>query len=266
MRLAVFCFLLLRMCGADLSADALVAHHGGVVVGVGDRAVEVVASSDGAVESWVVDGEGTPIVASPDPITLTLTAEGGARTPVVVVWDPLSSSYKAMAPVPIVPGPVDVQIVVAGEPRGGHADTIVVIPMMAAAPSTTVVVETPRPHGRVAFERPSSPSVVVEAPSRPGVVVVAPQPPPPPGVVFLGPPPPPGVVVVAPRPPSPPGVVFVAPRPPPRPGVVVVAPGPPGVVVYGDDRGHHDHGRHLGEYAHGHEDHGHGGHGGHGRH
>lgn len=234
---------LARVCAPELAPAALAAHHGGVVVATDDRAVEVSVAGN-SVEAWVVDADGVPIEASADPITITVQAETGP-TPVVVVWDPVTHSYKGTAPTPVVAGPVEVTVVVAGEPRVGRVETIVIVPAAAAPPTTTVVVEGP-----------SRPSVVVERPSRPGVTVVAPDPRP---SVVVVPPSPPGVVIVPPRPP---GVVIAPPRPP---GIVVVPPSP-GVVVIDRDRDdrhdedhhsdeHHDHGRHRG----------HGGGRGHGR-
>lgn len=246
----LFVALLARVCAAELAPAALAAHHGGTVIAAEDRAVEVVLSGP-SVEAWVVDAQGIPLEATTDPITVTVQAETGP-TPVVVVWDATSRSYRGTAPAPVVAGPVEVSIVVAGTPRIGRVDTIVVVPA-AAAPPTTVVVEGRSPDVRV--ERPGRAEVTVVAPERPSVVVAPPSPP---GVVVVAPSPP-AVVVAPPRPsvvvvpPRPPGVVVVPPSPP---GVVVVPPRPGTVVIEGD-RPRGDRGRHLG--------HGRGGGGGHGR-
>lgn len=240
MRALLLTALLLRICAAELAPAALAAHHAGTVVVADDHAVEVSVAGD-VVEAWVVDSTGVPIEASTEPLTITVQLETGPA-PVVVVWDATSHSYKGTAPAPVIAGPVEVNVVVAGEARVGRVETIVVV---AAPPSTvvvggapSVVVEGSRPH--VTVEGPRGPDVVIVPPSRPGVVIEAPR----------GP-----SVVIAP--PSPPGIVIVPPSPP---GIVVVPPSPPGVRVHVDD-GHHDHGRHIGGGHGGGRGHG-GGHGG----
>lgn len=203
--------LLLRVCGG-LGSDALVAHHGGVVVPFDAHAVEVVARSDGDVEAWVVDGDAVIVPSQ----TLVVVVQGPeAPQEVSLVWDPGTSSYKGRAPAPVVEGALDVRLVIEGAPVTARVERIVVA---APAPSTTIVVGAPpsvtvtptvgaRVETRVETGRPS---VVVVPPSPPSIVVAPPRP-----SVVIVPPSPPSVVI---RPPSPPGVVVVG----PRPGVVVV--------------------------------------------
>lgn len=226
--LLLISLLFLRVCGADLGPNALVAHHGGVVVPFESHAVEVVARSDGEVEAWVVDGEAT-LVPSQTVVVVVPTAT--APQEVTLAWDPATSSYKGRAPEPVVEGAIDVRLTIVGAaPVTARAEHIVI-----AAPAPTVVISAP-------------PSVTVVAPERPRVEVSAPRArvevsAPSPTVVVS--PPRPGVVVV---PPSPPGIVIVPPSPP---GVVVVPPRP-GVVI------EHDRGRHRG-HGRGHDHHDHGG-------
>lgn len=225
--------LLLRVCGADLSTDALVAHHGGVVVPLETHAVEVVARSDGDVEAWVVDAEAVAVPSQ----NLVVVVPGPAPQEVTLAWDPGSASYKGRAPEPVVEGAVEVRLVIDGAPRIARADHIIIAApaapvVVAAPPSVTATVEVAAPRPSVRVEAPRGPEVVVVEPARPTVVVAPPMPP---GVVVVGPRAP-TVVVAPPRPPS---VVVVPPRPP---GVVVVPPHPPGVRVE-VEHGHHGHGR-----------------------
>src|SRR5690349_1681865 len=125
MRALLLSAILLRVCAPELAPAALAAHHGGTVVAVDDRAVGVHVAG-AAVEARVVDADGVPIEASADPITVTVQLETGPA-PVVVAWDPVTLSYKGTAPAVVVPGPVEVSVVVAGEPRIGHVDTIIVV-------------------------------------------------------------------------------------------------------------------------------------------
>lgn len=214
--------LFLRVCGADLGPNALVAHHGGVVVPFESHAVEVVARSDGAVEAWVVDGEATVV---PNQTVVVVVPTAAAPQEVTLAWDPVTTSYKGRAPEPVVEGAIDVRLTIVGAaPVTARVEHIVIAApaptvVISAPPSVTVVAPDPRPRTRVEVRAPS-PTVVV-SPPRPGVVIV---------------------------PPSPPGIVIVPPAPP---GVVVVAPHP-GVVL------EHDRGRHRG-HGRGHDRHDHGG-------
>jgi hypothetical protein len=226
-------FALLYMCGSEPPLPA--AEHGGLVVSVGAQPLELVTHADGAVEAYPL-GEST----ARGPTTSVIVHVPGADStvhPVVLGWDEPSGKFIGQAPVAPVPGPISVDVVIAGAPQHAEAPVFVVLapvaPVIAAPPPpATVHVEAHAPRVEV-----HGPRVEVVEPARPGIVVVPPAPPRP---VVVVPPPPPGPVVVVP------GI------PPP----VVYAPGPPrpGVVVIEGDRdrhvdehgGHWDHGRHGG--------------------
>jgi len=212
--------LLLRVCGADLGPNALVAHHGGVVVPFESHAVEVIARSDGDVEAWVVDGEATPV---PGQTVVVVVPTASAPREVTLAWDPTTTSYKGRAPEPVIEGGIDVRLTIVGAAEV----TARVEHIIIAAPAPTVVIAAPP---SVTVVAPASRRVEVSAP-RPRVEVTAPSP-----TVVVVSPPRPGVVIV---PPSPPGVVIMAPSPP----GVMVAPHR-GVVV------EHDRGRHRGHDRH----------------
>lgn len=101
--------------------------HGGTVVAAGPHPVEVVAHRSGEVYAHVL-GDAPP----PRDVELTVGVPLRGRAtprPVRLRWDPRESRYEGrVRRLEIVPGPVDVTLVVAGVVYVGHVDVIVVAP------------------------------------------------------------------------------------------------------------------------------------------
>ena len=183
--LSLAAVLLLRVCDAPLPTEALVAHHGGVVVPFDAHAVELVVRADGEIEAWVLDGSAAEV---PGEQVVVVVPGAGTEQEVALAWDAASGSYKGRAGAPVSEGAVTVRLVEDGAPVSARAPHIVV-----AAPRATVVVGAPPP-----IATPVPPASVTVAAPRTGAVLV---PPPPPGVVVTPPavvvlPPPAGLVVV----------------------------------------------------------------------
>jgi hypothetical protein len=183
--LSLAAVLVLRVCDAPLPTEALMAHHGGVVVPFEAHAVELVVRADGEVEAWVLDGSAA---AAPGEQVVVVVPGADTEQEVALAWDAASGSYKGRAGGPVVEGSVTVRLVEHGAPVSARAPHVVV-----AAPRTTIVVGaappgvTTVPAGSVTAAAPRT-SVVVVPPSPPSVVL------PPPRVVVI--PPPPGLVIV----------------------------------------------------------------------
>jgi hypothetical protein len=180
------------------------AAHGGTVVAVGPRHVEVVVHDDGALEAYLDDDLPAPATAQ---ITVRVATEGGAIQPVVMIWDPASERYRGQiyAELP-VPGPLAVTLVVDGATSEGES------------PFTRILAPVDEPSAPRA-QPTARATVEVEAPAPPAA---GPPSPPPSARAVVAPPP-----VAPPPPPTPP-----APPPPPAAEVRVRAvqtTGPPSV-------------------------------------
>jgi hypothetical protein len=125
-----------------VGATATGASHGGTVVVAGEHDVEVVPHASGEVYAYVL---GDPPVAADTELTVVVPVTGGTRT-VVLEWAPGESRWEGrVRRVEIVPGPVDVILVVGGTRWLGHATTIVVLPAIVVVEPSPVVVVT---HGK----------------------------------------------------------------------------------------------------------------------
>ena len=238
---------LIRACGGDDEATveapsangfALTASHGGSVLFVDNGWVEVVPKSDGAIEAYVVDVAGAPLSA---PMTASVSVkvhgDDGGTHDVVLPWNPISARFEGrLVEARPAPGPVEVVVVLPGQPQWrATAPTVVIVadPLPPITGAPVVIVEHERPRAEVQVR---GPNVVIEGPRVSGPTVVIEG-----GHGHHGhydh-----GVVVVAPQPPS-----FVI--TPPHPGVIVVQPGY-GHPGRGHGRGHG--GGHGGGHGRGH--------------
>jgi len=130
----------------EVSIEAPPPAHEGTVVMAEDVPVEVVTHESGEVYAYVRAEE------APAPERLSLTVEVPVRgrrsgRPVRLIWNERAGRWEGrVRRVEIVPGPVDVVVVLDGEPLRGHADVIVVAPAVDVrvhAPRTEVRVERP---------------------------------------------------------------------------------------------------------------------------
>ncbi|AKF10372.1 hypothetical protein [Sandaracinus amylolyticus] len=114
--------------------------HGGTVVMAGAYPVEVVPHESGEVYAYVV-GEAPPPDAE---LTVVVPVTGGVRT-VELAWEPGERRFGGrVRRARIVPGPVDVVLVVGGARWVGHVATFVVLPavvVVETAPAGVIVVE-----------------------------------------------------------------------------------------------------------------------------
>lgn len=194
--------------------------HGGTVLAAGDHRVEVVAEEDGYVNAFMLADAPPPPAATE--ITVRVPADDGEVHPVVLTWNPSENRYRGrLHRVRPVPGPIDVTIVVNGQPHRGRAPRVVVIGPSFAAPAA-----------RVEIARPESPQATVHVAPPPGprVNVEVHHPEPPRAEVRIQPPAPPVPrVEVRAHAPAPPRarVSVRAPAPPPGPRAVVHHPAPP---------------------------------------
>jgi hypothetical protein len=112
---------------ADASAEVDVQPRiGGTVVVTGAYRVEILAYVAGRIEAIVMDAKGE-LVAKPAEVDLsvTLAAEGGAKADVALEWNAPEARFvgEVAADVQLVPGPITVDLKIAGEAHTGmHAD------------------------------------------------------------------------------------------------------------------------------------------------
>ena len=195
------------------------ASHGGTVLAVEDRPVEVVVASDGQVNAWL------PGPPPPPNTTLSVqvnTVAGPKMT--TLQWNATTAVFEGevvgSAP---APGPIEVGLTFDGRLRHGHANRVVVVRQ-----------RHPRAHVDVRVQAPQPPQPRANV----NVQINAPEPPRPQFNVQINGPRPPSsqirVEVRGPRPPSPQVRVEVRGPRPPMPGVRVE-------VHEGMD--HHDNGR-----------------------
>ena len=114
--------------------------HGGTVVMAGAYPVEVVPHESGEVYAYVL-GETPPESAE---LTVVVPVTGGVRT-VELAWEPGERRFGGrVRRAQIVPGPVDVVLVVGGARWVGHVAAFVVLPavvVVETAPASVIVVE-----------------------------------------------------------------------------------------------------------------------------
>lgn len=195
MRLAVLLLsaLGMRVCGSDapppppmaaatISAQAtLEPAHGGTIVGVEDRPVEVVVHQDGVVDAYMVGPE-----APRHTVVVEVNSDEGLR-PVTLTWNATTERHEGhLVGAVVVPGPIKVEMVYEGRRRIGQAPLVVVVAPRPPTVDVHVVAPRPRPHVDVHVEaqRPRRHDVDVRIDGRPrrhrgqvDVRVHAPRPP-----------------------------------------------------------------------------------------
>lgn len=124
--------------------DGVSAAHEGTLVMAGSYPVEVVPHASGEVYAYVL-GDAPPPPAGTE-VAVVVPVSGGVRT-VDLEWDPSESRWGGrVRRVEIVPGPVDVVLVVGGSRWVGRSTTIVVLPApVVVAPVVAPVVVAPAP-------------------------------------------------------------------------------------------------------------------------
>ncbi len=192
----------MRVCGEDpppppppppVASATVVAEvelpppaHGGEVVFVEDRPVEVVVQNDGEVHAWVVH----PAPPPPDfQMVVNVHGDDGAVHPVQLAWNAEAEVYAGrLVEVRPAPGPVEVHVAFAGRVRRAHIARVrVVRPRFSVFVDHDVDVHVEGPGRRVGHVRGRGPHGRVD------VHVHGPTPPPPPhvSVRIEGPVPPP---------------------------------------------------------------------------
>ena len=116
---------------------AVAPAHGGTVVLAGEHPVEVVPHADGHVYAYVLGDEPPPPRGTE--IEVVVPISGGVRT-VELAWDGRERRWAGrVRRVEIVPGPIEVVLVVGDSRWVGYGPTIVVLPAIVVAPSVVVV-------------------------------------------------------------------------------------------------------------------------------
>ncbi len=144
--LASFSLGTFRMCGSDdpppppltatasMSATApsgaarveVEASHGGTMVAAGQYPVEVVPHASGQVYAYAPAGIDRPANAE---MTVSVPVQGGPARPVQMRWDRRERRYEgAVRGAVIVPGPIEVDLVVGEEHVHGEVAVIAVAP------------------------------------------------------------------------------------------------------------------------------------------
>lgn len=104
-------------------------QHDGTVVMTGDYPVEVVAHESGQVYAYV-HGDAPP----PGDVRLTVEVPVEGRSsgrPVLMTWNPRNHRWEGrVRRLTVVPGPLDVRLVVGGVAYHGLVETIVVAPVV----------------------------------------------------------------------------------------------------------------------------------------
>ncbi|MDQ3035373.1 MAG: hypothetical protein M3Y87_23415, partial [Myxococcota bacterium] len=134
-------FTLLKLCGgsdeavtppigaAAAGAITVTAQHGGVMVSADDAWIELVTKDNGDVEAYVVDASGQPLSHQVAQVSaVQVQAPDGSPHQVQLQWDPTSHRYAGHTEVrPVATAPVELQVVVRGQPRRARAPHIVVV-------------------------------------------------------------------------------------------------------------------------------------------
>ncbi len=109
--------------------------HGGTVVLAGTHHVEVVPHASGEVYAYAV-GAPPSVDAT---LSVVVPISGGVRT-VELAWDAHHHRWGGVVGVAIVPGPIEVAVVVGTHRWVGHSTTVII------APAIQVAVVSPRVH------------------------------------------------------------------------------------------------------------------------
>jgi len=126
---------------ATAAIELPAASHGGTVLAVEDRPVEVVVATDGQVSAWLPGPPPPPNTT----VSVQVNTDSGPKL-TTLEWNAESAAFEGevVGAVP-APGPMEVGLLYEGRVRRGHANRVVVVAPPPPRARVDVRVQAPRP-------------------------------------------------------------------------------------------------------------------------